>query len=264
MFKLFDFSSLQTSRTECSLEIPLFPPLIPILDLSFLYSTHSCSQFQDAILFRDSILLDGIFKAFDLDSDGLIDFNEYISCLSTVSSKAPADDKLKREHFKNTSILYLLETVLTRPHSLIFIMSLVLLSLSLSLYHLVSFKIYDLDGDGVISTKDLTKVVADTMREQDVVIHKGTDSVPCCLQHNTESELILNKCGIMQKSNDHKRKTNMNMKIIVHIDININVDMDMNMNMNMNKNMNMNVNMNMNMSSGCRANSGTNDEGSQP
>jgi hypothetical protein len=52
-----------------------------------------------------------------------------------------------------------------------------MLSLTLSLYlshHLVSFKIYDLDGDGVISTKDLTKVVADTMREQDVVIHKGT------------------------------------------------------------------------------------------
>jgi hypothetical protein len=48
-----------------------------------------------------------------------------------------------------------------------------LLSLYLS-HHLVSFKIYDLDGDGVISTKDLTKVVADTMREQDVVIHKGT------------------------------------------------------------------------------------------
>ena len=56
-------------------------------------------------------------------------------------------------------------------------MSLIMLSLTLSLYpshHLVSFKIYDLDGDGVISTKDLTKVVADTMREQDVVIHKGT------------------------------------------------------------------------------------------
>lgn len=62
--------------------------------------------------------------------------------------------------------LIMLSLTLSRP---------LFLSLSLCLsHHLVSFKIYDLDGDGVISTKDLTKVVADTMREQDVVIHKGT------------------------------------------------------------------------------------------
>ena len=33
--------------------------------------------------------------------------------------------------------------------------------------------IYDHDGDGVINTKDLTLVLSATMREQDIVIHKG-------------------------------------------------------------------------------------------
>ena len=113
-------------------------------------------------------MLDGIFKAFDLDNDGLIDFDEYILCLSTVSSKAPADDKLKREYDLDTLIFSCPGKVTTRLHGLIFIM------FPLADYRLVSFKIYDLDGDGLISTKDLTKVVTDTMGEQDVVIHKGS------------------------------------------------------------------------------------------
>jgi EF hand len=114
LFKLFDFSSLQPIQYRMFLRNPP-PPFISILELSFLYSIHSCSQFQDAILFRDSILLDGIFKAFDLDNDGLIDFNEYILCLSTVSSKAPADDKLKREYVSVSFVHYLLEKVTTKP-----------------------------------------------------------------------------------------------------------------------------------------------------
>ena len=41
----------------------------------------------------------------------------------------------------------------------------------------VSFQIYDFDGDGMINTRDLTIVVRATMREQDVVMHKGTSSL---------------------------------------------------------------------------------------
>ena len=47
------------------------------------------------MLFQDSALMDRIFKVFDTDDDNMIDFNEYISCLSTVSNKATAEDKLK-------------------------------------------------------------------------------------------------------------------------------------------------------------------------
>ena len=47
------------------------------------------------MLFRDSALLDRIFKVVDTDNDGLIDFNQYIACLSKVSNKASPEDKLK-------------------------------------------------------------------------------------------------------------------------------------------------------------------------
>ena len=76
-------------------------------------------------------------------------------------------------------LLYFTGTVTTGPltHFYLFYYvtyHVVTYSLSLSLSHIVSFKIYDLDGDGLISTKVLTKVVTDTMGEQDVVIHKGS------------------------------------------------------------------------------------------
>ena len=58
-------------------------------------SSKKISQFQDAMLFRDSALLDLIFKVFDIDNNDLIDFNEYITCLSTVSNKASPESKLR-------------------------------------------------------------------------------------------------------------------------------------------------------------------------
>ena len=48
------------------------------------------------MLFRDSALLDRIFKVFDTDNNDLIDFTEYVACLSSVSNKASTEDKLKR------------------------------------------------------------------------------------------------------------------------------------------------------------------------
>ena len=41
----------------------------------------------------------------------------------------------------------------------------------------MSFQIYDFDGDGMINTRDLTIVVRATMREQDIVMHKGRYSL---------------------------------------------------------------------------------------
>lgn len=52
-------------------------------------------QFQTAMLFKDSALLDRIFRVFDLDDDNQISFTEYLTCLNTISSKAAKEDKLK-------------------------------------------------------------------------------------------------------------------------------------------------------------------------
>lgn len=52
-------------------------------------------QFQAAMLFKDSALLDRIFRVFDLDDDNQISFAEYLACLSTISSKATKEEKLK-------------------------------------------------------------------------------------------------------------------------------------------------------------------------
>lgn len=121
----------------------------------------SKAQFQSAMLFQDSILMDRIFAVFDADSDNLISFDDYIACLSTVSNKAKPEDKLKCAF---SSIMC--------PAS----SSSLPLSLCAPCFlstNKVSFKIYDCDGDGFIGTGDLTAVVAATLREQDVVIARA-------------------------------------------------------------------------------------------
>ena len=87
------------------------------------------SQFQVAMLFKDSALLDRMFRVFDKNDDNVITFDEYIECLSIISTKATKEEKMK-----------------------------------------LSFQIYDYDCDGLISTSDLTAVVAATLREHGVVI----------------------------------------------------------------------------------------------
>eukprot|EP01032_Pedospumella_encystans_P022694 gene22694-25707_t len=52
-------------------------------------------QFQSAMLFKDSALLDRIFRVFDVDDDNEIIFSEYLSCMSMISSKATKEEKLK-------------------------------------------------------------------------------------------------------------------------------------------------------------------------
>lgn len=53
------------------------------------------AEFQKAMLFRDSSLLEQIFRVFDTDHDGTISFSEFISCLSTFSSKGTPEEKLR-------------------------------------------------------------------------------------------------------------------------------------------------------------------------
>eukprot|EP00600_Ochromonadales_sp_CCMP1393_P001334 CAMPEP_0174990144 /NCGR_PEP_ID=MMETSP0004_2-20121128/21145_1 /TAXON_ID=420556 /ORGANISM="Ochromonas sp., Strain CCMP1393" /LENGTH=216 /DNA_ID=CAMNT_0016243693 /DNA_START=151 /DNA_END=801 /DNA_ORIENTATION=- len=52
-------------------------------------------QFQASMLFKDSALLDRIFRVFDADQDNQISFPEYLSCMSSISSKSSKEDKLK-------------------------------------------------------------------------------------------------------------------------------------------------------------------------
>lgn len=89
-------------------------------------------QFQSALLFKESALLDLIFRRFDQDDDDSISFSEYLSCCAIVSSKATQDAKLR-----------------------------------------LSFQIYDYDGDGRISTEDLTTTLAVTLREHNIVVSRA-------------------------------------------------------------------------------------------
>eukprot|EP01036_Dinobryon_divergens_P022341 gene22342-30586_t len=62
--------------------------------ISAFSGTITRKQFQAAMLFRDSALLDRIFRAFDLNDDDQIFFEEYLSCLSSISTKSSREDKL--------------------------------------------------------------------------------------------------------------------------------------------------------------------------
>jgi hypothetical protein len=47
------------------------------------------------MLFKDSALLDRIFRVFDVDDDNRIIFSEYLSCMSSISNKATKEEKMK-------------------------------------------------------------------------------------------------------------------------------------------------------------------------
>lgn len=84
------------------------------------------------MLFRDSVLVDRIFRVFDKQDHNAITFEEYIACLSVLSNKASDEDKLK-----------------------------------------LSFQMYDSDGDGRISTAELTSLLAANLREYGLVITRA-------------------------------------------------------------------------------------------
>mmetsp|Transcript_34864 Transcript_34864/g.75270 ORF Transcript_34864/g.75270 Transcript_34864/m.75270 type:complete len:215 (+) Transcript_34864:64-708(+) len=52
-------------------------------------------QFQSSMLFKDSALLDRIFRVFDVDLDNKISFAEYLACMSAISSKSTKEEKLE-------------------------------------------------------------------------------------------------------------------------------------------------------------------------
>ena len=99
------------------------------------------------MMFKNSILLHRIFSVFDSDKDGTIDFNEFIRCLSTMSSKATPEEKLK-----------------CNIH--------VSLHLQFSFIHAlsVSFDVYDANGDGVISSLELKDTLQALMSEQGITM----------------------------------------------------------------------------------------------
>ena len=55
----------------------------------------SREQFQAVLMFKDTAMLDRIFRVFDEDEDQRISFPEYLKCVSVISSKASEAEKLK-------------------------------------------------------------------------------------------------------------------------------------------------------------------------
>eukprot|EP00615_Pteridomonas_danica_P013655 CAMPEP_0114333608 /NCGR_PEP_ID=MMETSP0101-20121206/3862_1 /TAXON_ID=38822 ORGANISM="Pteridomonas danica, Strain PT" /NCGR_SAMPLE_ID=MMETSP0101 /ASSEMBLY_ACC=CAM_ASM_000211 /LENGTH=136 /DNA_ID=CAMNT_0001464671 /DNA_START=39 /DNA_END=446 /DNA_ORIENTATION=+ len=80
------------------------------------------SDFQSALGMKNSTFVDRLFAVFDENGDGGINFVEFLTILSVLSTKASTKDKLE-----------------------------------------VSFKIYDMDGDGVIGRDELTAMLRATV-----------------------------------------------------------------------------------------------------
>ena len=55
----------------------------------------SRDKFQAVMLFRDTAILDRIFRVFDEDEDQRISFPEYVKCVNIISNKATEAQKLK-------------------------------------------------------------------------------------------------------------------------------------------------------------------------
>ena len=115
---------------------------------------HSPSEFRNALLFKDSVLVDRIFQVFDRDDDGEICFQEYVACLSILSLKASSEEKLTCNTLRSFMINF---------HTLDFYMFMFVKAYC-KIFLVVSFQIYDFDNDGMLSASDLTAVVAATLR----------------------------------------------------------------------------------------------------
>eukprot|EP01083_Nonionella_stella_P119255 356386_1 len=82
------------------------------------------SDFQSALGMKNSTFVDRLFAVFDDNGDGGINFVEFLTILSVLSTKASTKEKLE-----------------------------------------VSFKIYDMDGDGLIGRDELTSMLRATVDE---------------------------------------------------------------------------------------------------
>ena len=99
-----------------------------------------------------------MIAVFDEDGGGDVDFKEFIRALSIFSSKGNKEEKLKCK--KRT----ILETFLF--HNFMLFKACVLL-------FIVAFKVYDINGDGFISSPELFSVL------KMMVGKKKLDIVPC-------------------------------------------------------------------------------------
>jgi hypothetical protein len=71
-------------------------------------SPFMSSQFQAAMLFKDSVLLDRLFMVFDKNDDEHISFSEFVTCVTKLSTKASESDKLRCMAAKLTPICFYL------------------------------------------------------------------------------------------------------------------------------------------------------------
>ena len=62
-------------------------------------------KFQDAMQHRSTHLLDRVFTVFDLDKDGDMLFNEFISILSVLSPKATPEQKIECTFITYTKLI---------------------------------------------------------------------------------------------------------------------------------------------------------------
>jgi hypothetical protein len=134
------------------------------------------------MLFRDSVLLERIFNVFDTNHDQGINFVEFISCLSTLSTKASPEEKIRCIDHHSPPSISLLLLIPSLSLSLLTLPALPLsMTVSASLFILsllarpplpppVSFSIYDYDSDGFISKEELSHMLAATMREHEIVL----------------------------------------------------------------------------------------------
>ncbi|KAH9116297.1 hypothetical protein AeMF1_009722 [Aphanomyces euteiches] len=96
---------------------------------------------------KESLYADRLFQVIDTNHDGRISFDEFAQSVALLSTKAPMADKTKRK------------THHSWQHS---IMS----------FHVVSFQILDMDGDGLLSKDEVTSMLHTSLAENKIELTK--------------------------------------------------------------------------------------------
>lgn len=122
-------------------------------------------EFQQTLGLKDGLLASRLFALFDINNDGCINFKEFVMAFSMLSPQATIDEKLKCIEI---SYLYV--------------------------YYVVSFRIYDLDGDGFISKSELLNILKASL-EQFIVELSDEDMEQ--LVEQTFKEVDLNGDGLI-------------------------------------------------------------------
>jgi serine/threonine-protein phosphatase 2B regulatory subunit len=143
------------------------------------------SNFQAALSFRDSQLLDRMFNVFDTNADGSISFSEFLACLSIISNKASHDEKLDLSFRIYDADGDGLISVSELTTMLLFVIR---------------------EHDLVISSEEIDEIVEVTFKEADVKIPGMIDfsefRVICTKTPYVLSHLTLNITSIIQEYSD--------------------------------------------------------------